>query len=109
MDALTPSHSGPLPPPDAHDAVPTNLEPISTRTVTVAGLILVAVFVALFLIGFIPRHRRLSKLEAESAAANDARPTVEIATPRRSAKSLELWLPADARSNQETPIFPRAT
>src|SRR5262249_17525761 len=40
--------------------------------------------------------------------ASDARPAVQVAQPKQMEKSADLWLPADARANQQTSIFPRA-
>jgi RND family efflux transporter MFP subunit len=91
------------------DAIPTDLPEVRTGGVIVASLVIVAAFVGLFLLGWMPRSKRLAELNRETAAAQDLRPMVDLAAPKRTTGARDLVLPADARSNQETSIFPRAT
>jgi RND family efflux transporter MFP subunit len=92
-----------------HDAIPTDLPQLRTGGVIVAALVIVAAFVGLFILGWVPRSKRLAELNAEAGAAQDLRPIVDVAAPKRTAAGQDLILPADARSFQETSIFPRAT
>lgn len=92
------------------EAVPLeDLPKVRSWTVALAALIVVAALIGLFLLGYVPRERRLRELNSETAAAQDARPTVEVATPKRSATAVELILPADARPMQETAVYPRTS
>jgi len=92
----------------AHADIPKDLPNFSTPAVLLAALIALGAFVALFLVGWIPRHHRLAQLEAESRQVNDSRPSVDVAQPKRDAKPIEVVLPADARAYQETAIYSRA-
>jgi RND family efflux transporter MFP subunit len=93
----------------AHADVPRDLPKVTTPAILIAGVVVIAAFVALFLIGWIPRHDRRVELEKQAKAANDSRPVVQIAQPKRDGAAVDVILPADVRSFQETALFPRAT
>src|SRR5436190_15126527 len=91
---------------DDHDDIPQDLPRVSGVAVAIVAFIAVAAFVGLFLLGWVPRERRIAELKSD--LTSDTRPVVETALPTRDIKPLDLWLPADARAMQETSIFPRA-
>jgi RND family efflux transporter MFP subunit len=109
----TATHTPPPPPPDADfhdpDAIPTDLPQVRTWSVALAGVVLVACLVGLFFLGWVPRQKRLAALNEEVAAVTDVKPAVDVALPKRTANTLDLALPADARANQETSLFPRSS
>jgi RND family efflux transporter MFP subunit len=76
--------------------------------VAVVALVVVAALAGLFFVGYIPRQHRLAEVHREASEVNDGKPNVDVAIPKRSAKTQDVILPADVRSNQETSIFPRA-
>src|SRR4051812_29182658 len=79
---VTPAHD--------HDDIPQDLPKVITVAVAIVGLIAVAAFVGLFLLGWVPRERRIAELKSD--LASDPRPIVEIALPTRDTKPLDLWL-----------------
>ncbi len=98
--AATHDHEAPL----DKDALPK----IRTRSVAVTLAVLLCVFVALFLVGWIPRRERLRELD-RAPSADEALPTVEAAPPKSGSGSVDLRLPADVRSMQQTSIYARAS
>ena len=94
--------------PDEH-AVPMDLPKLSTGAAAVITLVLVALFVCLFLLGWVPHSRRLARADAEVAENTRSAPIVEVVKPRVGARDDELLLPADVRANQMTAIFARAS
>jgi len=85
-----------------------SLPRVRNWAVALAALAVVGGFAGLFELGWAPRQKRLADLNTETAAVVDARPIVEVSTPKRNDKAADLVLPADARSLQETLIYPRA-
>ena len=83
------------------------LPKIRTRSVAVTLALLLCVFAALFLVGWIPRRERLREL-ARAPSAGEERPMVDAAPPKAGSGSLDLRLPADIRSMQQTSIYARA-
>src|SRR5262249_38985044 len=94
--------------PHAHADIPQDLPKVSNRTVMIAGIVAAGALLVLFLVGWIPRHHRLSELENEAKSSNENAPLVQVAQPKRETSSMEVILPADVRSYQETALFPRA-
>jgi RND family efflux transporter MFP subunit len=103
-----PSDSGALgKTPHDTDQIPSDLPKFRTRSAVIAAFILVLALAGLFVLGWIPRHKRLASLE-QQVSAQDNRPIVEIVKVSRKLKPFDLWLPADLRSMQDTSIYPRA-
>jgi RND family efflux transporter MFP subunit len=94
---------------DMHEEIPKDLPKISSGAVMIAGIVIVVAFIALFLLAWIPSHRREAKVNEESEQANNAKPSVQVQQPKRTDKKFDVILPADLRANQETSIFPRAS
>ncbi|HEX3358117.1 MAG TPA: efflux RND transporter periplasmic adaptor subunit [Tepidisphaeraceae bacterium] len=99
----------PQPQHDDHDQIPTDLPKVSTGSVFIAGVVIVIAFIALFIIGWIPRHHRKVEAEKDAQQQQDTRPMVETTQPTRQNKGFDLVLPADVRALQETPVYPRTS
>jgi RND family efflux transporter MFP subunit len=102
-------HDQPQPHHDDHDQIPTDLPKVSNGTVVIAGVVIVIAFIALFIIGWVPRHYRKVAAENDAQQQQDDRPVVEVIQPTRQDKGFDLILPADVRALQETPIYPRTS
>jgi RND family efflux transporter MFP subunit len=89
-----------------HDAIPTDLPKVRTGSVILVAIVVLFCFAGLFALGWFPRQHRIEQSEAD-ARDQDARPVVDVVQPQRKSKGFDLWLPADVRAMQETPIFPR--
>src|SRR5262249_1946948 len=74
--------------------------------VAIVAIVVVICFVGLFALGFFPRRARIERAESD-AQQQDTAPVVEVVQPQHRDKATDLWLPADIRAMQETPIFPR--
>lgn len=103
----------PAPPHDAsqggHDAAPElNLEPLGTFKVILMTAAFVLLFLALFVLGWLPNRQREKVIQAEAAKARDAMPVVDVSTPKRQKELPSLVLPGDVRAFQSTYIYPRA-
>jgi RND family efflux transporter MFP subunit len=103
MEAQSPSD-----PPDReqHEDL-SNLPTVGTRSVAIAVAIAVCAFAGLFLLGWIPHRDRTDALNA-AAADQDDRPPVDTVRPKPASEAVDLRLPADVRSMQQTSIIPRA-
>jgi RND family efflux transporter MFP subunit len=95
----TREHSSPLAPLGRETGKP----PINLRRV---GIVIVAVIVVAFIIGFIPRWHQRSVVRAETLDL--ATPTVQVVSPAPSESPNGLLLPAEVRPLVEAPIFARA-
>jgi membrane fusion protein, multidrug efflux system len=96
-------------PDDHHNegAIPDDLPKVRTWAVILAGIIVIAAFVGLFLLGFIPREKRLSDLKKESEKQADTRPRVQVVKAQKSAAIVDVQLPADISAWAQTAIFPQ--
>jgi RND family efflux transporter MFP subunit len=96
--------------PEHHEPnpIPDDLPKVKTWAAIVAGVVILVAFAGLFVLGWIPRERRIAAAEAQSKAVNDSAPTVMVAKPKQVDKAIDVRLPADARAFQSTAIFPRA-
>lgn len=92
---------------DEHE-VPRDLPKVRTWAVILAAIILIGAFVGLFLLGFIPREKRLAELNKETRQMEDTRPRVQVQKAEKSAAMVDVRLPADASAWQQTAIFPQA-
>lgn len=96
------------PAPEEEGAIPDDLPKVKTWGVLIAAVVVIAAFVGLFLVGWIPRTARLAELKKESTEMNDMRPQVQVARPQRSPATISVTLPADTAAWQQTAIFPQA-
>jgi len=67
-----------------------------------------ALFLAAFLGGYIPHHRRDMQVIAEASAQNDALPDVTVVTALNASKIGDLLLPGNIQAVTEAPILARA-
>src|SRR5262245_57819662 len=74
------------------------------KTAVIAGSLF---FLTLLVIGIIPRLKRQSELSEIAREQEDGVPTVNVLTPRNSAATNELILPATTQAIQETTISAR--
>ena len=81
----------------------------SGRTLLAIALVLVALVVAGFFAGYLPRRRRESVLAAESKAAVDSLPVVNVRKVRRSEARSSLVLPGNIEAVTEAPVLARAS
>lgn len=86
---------------------PQDLPKFSTRTVaTVAGALALAM-VALFFLGFWPRHERIKERESMAQAVRDRPLIVQTVRPELTTRPIELVLPADIRAYASTALYAR--
>lgn len=99
----------PLPDHDP-DAIPTDLPKVSGVTLTVIAALILALLAGLFFMGYLPHRARVARLEREARedSARDLKPVVQVTIARPAPAATDLLLPADARANQATAIYPRA-
>ena len=81
---------------------------MSSKVITLIAGVLILLFAAIFLLGYLPRRQR-TKATAE-AARREARglPVVIVATARESSKTVALVLPGNIQPITEAPILARA-
>ena len=92
-----------------HDEVDLNVPEPRPAWVVLACVLGVLALGALLVTGLIPRHRQAKELEADAAAATDARVPVEAAPPKRSPAVVEVAIPGTLRPWQEVSIFARTS
>ena len=86
---------------------PQDLPKFSTRTVaTVAGALVLAM-IALFFLGFWPRHERIKERESMAQAVRDRPLIVQTVRPELTTRPIELVLPADIRAYASTALYAR--
>src|ERR1700722_729155 len=91
----------------AHSALQHPKRPSSGRIKLLLGLA-AAIFLAAFLGGYIPHHRRDLQVIAEASAQNDALPDVTVVTVKNGSAMGELVLPGNIQAVTEAPILARA-
>ncbi|MFI4982414.1 MAG: efflux RND transporter periplasmic adaptor subunit, partial [Nevskiales bacterium] len=79
------------------------------RCLGVLALLLVALAVAGFYFGYLPRQRRESVLAAESKSAGESLAVVNVAPVKRAENSTSLVLPGNIQAVTEAPVLARAT
>jgi RND family efflux transporter MFP subunit len=89
------------------DELPTDLPKVGVKTVTLFSVGVVIVFIAMFVLGYVPHRLRIREAK-EVAAQKDAPPIVDVTQVKCNQAGADLTLPADARAFQETAIYPRA-
>src|SRR6202011_1402053 len=80
----------------------------SGRTIGILVLLVVAILIVGFVVGYIPRHRRELQLVAEADTHNEALPQVSVMTARRADTHGDLVLPGNIQAVTEAPILARA-
>jgi RND family efflux transporter MFP subunit len=95
--------------PQEEEIIPKDLPRIDKKKITLVLGAAVVLFVALFLIGFIPHviHQHNLVKQAELIAAES--PVVGVVTPKVMDQTTNLTLPGTARPLQQTAIFARTT
>jgi RND family efflux transporter MFP subunit len=94
---------------DSHDEIDTTVPPIRPVWVVVAGVFAVAAMIALFVTGFIPRRNEGKELAANSEAVLNAPVVVNVITPQRAPKSVDIVIPGNLRPWQEVSLFARTS
>src|SRR4051812_36591646 len=89
------------PPPKPHheehalEEIPKDLPRVGGVTITVIGVVILALGVGFFLLGYLPHRARVKQAEEDKNKITDARPAVGITHPTRPKTSGELLLPGD--------------
>src|SRR3984885_4746866 len=91
----------------AHSALQHPKRPSSGR-ITLLLVLAAAIFLAAFLGGYIPHHRRDMQIIAEANVQNDALPDVTVVTVKNGSAMGELVLPGNIQAVTEAPILARA-
>src|SRR5450432_4129993 len=81
----------------------------SAGTLVTIGCMLIALTVAGFFLGYLPRHRREEVLAAESKGTSLSLPAVNVTKVTRSDKESELVLPGNIQAVTEAPVLARAS
>jgi len=81
----------------------------SKLTLAILGLLLIALIVGGFFLGYLPRQRREMVLAAEETADAQTLPVVNVAQVTRSAVNTSLVLPGNIQAVTEGPVLARAT
>ncbi len=91
------------------DVIPDDLPKIGKTTLTSLAIVMVVAFVALFALGFWPRHQRVKEREAMAREIQDQKPVVQVVQPKTAGQPVELTLPADVRAYATTALYARIT
>jgi membrane fusion protein, multidrug efflux system len=92
----------------SEDELPKDLPKPGTAAVILALVILIALLIGLFVLGWIPHERATAQVNADAAEAASGDPLVSVVLPKSEASSKDIFLPCDVRANQQTAIFSRA-
>jgi RND family efflux transporter MFP subunit len=95
-------------PAGAHSALEHPKRPSGGR-ITLLLLLAAAIFLAAFLGGYIPHHRRDMQITAEASAQIDALPDVTVVTAKTASSIGDLVLPGNIQAVTEAPILARAS
>ena len=93
---------------DAGHARPDSQRP-SSRTLLVVALLLMALAVAGYFLGYVPRQHREQVLAAEARVEEQSLPVINVQRVTRSAKQSSLVLPGNIQAITEAPVLARAT
>ncbi len=91
----------------AHSALEHPKRP-SGGKIALLVLIVAAVFLAAFFLGYIPHHRRDLQITAEASALSEALPDVSVVPVERASAVGDLVLPGNIQAVTEAPILARA-
>jgi RND family efflux transporter MFP subunit len=93
-----------------HEHVDVNALPrIPTWVMLVIILLNVALFGAVFLLGYIPYRAKQAALAAETQRQREQLPVVDVVKPNPQPAVTEFMLPGDVRAFQETALYPRTS
>jgi RND family efflux transporter MFP subunit len=87
--------------------VPVDLPEITRGGAVMIGVTLLVLFATLFLVGWLPHSKRQAEARQNAEEQLSAKPVVDVVTPKPSAASIDLVLPADVQAFQSTSIFAR--
>jgi RND family efflux transporter MFP subunit len=90
-----------------HSALANPTRPSSGK-IAMLLLVIAAMFIAAFFLGYIPHHRRDLQVIAEASEQSDALPDVTVVATKRAAAVGELVLPGNIQAVTEAPILARA-
>jgi RND family efflux transporter MFP subunit len=93
---------------DEH-VVPDDLPPVSRGATVLIGVVVLALFGGLFLLGWIPHRHKQAEAAKDAHEAVEAKPVVDVATPSRSDATIELNLPANVEAYQRTSMYARTS
>jgi RND family efflux transporter MFP subunit len=71
-------------------------------------LVVAAIFLGAFFVGYIPHHQRELQITAEASAQNDALPNVTVVPVKKGSSMGDLVLPGNIQAVTEAPILARA-
>lgn len=88
--------------------IPSDLPRPGKAVMVTAAIAFALLLIALFLIGWYPRHQIELQTDADAAAIDSGVPIVQAAAPKLSASSGELVLPADVKPYQMAALYTRS-
>jgi RND family efflux transporter MFP subunit len=91
----------------AHSALERPKRP-SGGKIMVLLVLVAAIFLTAFFLGYIPHHRRDLQITAEASARNDALPDVTVVAAKLASAMGDLVLPGNIQAVTEAPILARA-
>jgi RND family efflux transporter MFP subunit len=91
---------------DEHQ-IPVDLPEISRTGAILIGVVVVVLFGALFLAGWLPHSKRQAEAHEEAEEALSGKPVVDVIAPKQSNPTIDLVLPADVQAFQMTAIYAR--
>jgi RND family efflux transporter MFP subunit len=91
----------------AHSALENPQRP-SAGKITLLLVLIAAIFVVAFFVGYVPHHRRDLQVVAEANAQNDALPDVTVVAAKKASAMGDLVLPGNIQAVTEAPILARA-
>jgi len=91
----------------AHSALEHPKRP-SGGKVTMLLLLVAAVFLVAFFVGYVPHHQRELQIIAEASAQNEALPDVTVVAVKKASTIGDLVLPGNIQAVTEAPILARA-
>ena len=98
----------PQQPPHADEhAVPTDLPDVSRGAVLLIGLVVLALFAGLFLLGWRPHAAKQAEAKAFADEQAGQKPIVDVARPKRSTAGNVLTLPGNVEAAQSTALQAR--
>jgi RND family efflux transporter MFP subunit len=91
---------------DEHQ-IPVDLPEISRGGAVMIGVAILVLFGALFLVGWLPHSKQQAEAKQDAEDQLNAKPVVDVVTPKKSDPTIDLLLPADVQAFQATSIFAR--
>lgn len=85
------------------------LPPMSGLAVATMGLAFVGLLAGLFVVGWLPNHRRNAEIEARAGERRSDKPVVSVVLPKHAESAPAIELPGTARAFQSTALYPRAS